>query len=228
MCDAAAKIGNKDVFNLFQSSWNLETCFFVAEKGHFEALKWLHAEGCKGSAESICYGAAKAGHLEMIQWTVSQKWNNSRSAEIAARRAANHICAAAAQAGHLNVVKWAMHLKRNCWDINTRAKAVESGHVHIMEWALSAGVPGHSSACAAAAFVGRLDVLQWCRANDFPRDNRMFWNGPGHSIARGTVMRISMLLWETKWNHCNGSIGMVALLRRTSCSTVLIGSVTRT
>ena len=42
-------------------------CASAAHGGHFEILKWAHANDCPWDAET-CWRAAEGGHLEMLKW----------------------------------------------------------------------------------------------------------------------------------------------------------------
>ena len=47
--------------------WNEETCFYAAENGHLECLKYAHENGCRWDKRT-CSNAAENGHLECLKY----------------------------------------------------------------------------------------------------------------------------------------------------------------
>jgi hypothetical protein len=46
--------------------WDGKTCREAAREGHFEALRWTHANGCPWDKHTFAM-AADGGHLEVLQ-----------------------------------------------------------------------------------------------------------------------------------------------------------------
>ncbi|KAG5180051.1 hypothetical protein JKP88DRAFT_349767 [Tribonema minus] len=102
-------------------------CTLAAIHGHFEVLRWLHANECPWD-EGTCCGAATRGDLEVLQWARANgcPWDSG-------------TCSGAARSGNLEMLQWAR--EHGClWDEDTCAEAAEQGHLErghqeVLEWA---------------------------------------------------------------------------------------------
>ena len=93
---------NIDSWHLFARNFVLRTLirstpylFFAAKGGHFDLVKWLHANDCPWD-EWTCGPVAAHGDLEMLEWMLDQDCEGNGS-----------IHYEAAAHGYLHVLKWA-------------------------------------------------------------------------------------------------------------------------
>jgi hypothetical protein len=188
--NGAARHGRVEILEWMNKSsysncFDIKTSGVVAEHGHLDALKWLHAHGCPID-ESID-AAASAGHLPIVQWCRANgcPWNESACTSAAE---GGHLsvlqwcrandcpwdestCSSAALGGHLSLLQWC-HANGCPWDKSTCSRAAYGGHLSVLQWCRANGCPWDKSTCEHAAYGGHLSVLQWCRANDCPWDER--------------------------------------------------------
>lgn len=161
----------------------------ASEKGHLDALRYLHPDGCLWLNE-IGVSAARNGHFDMLKWAYLQglswdvytvqntmmhttinghlqilKWLCERGFPLDG----SSTCYHAARNGHLDVLMWARSLGHRC-HAHTLACAAGGGHLHIVKWLRDNGCPFDSWACALAAAGGHFEALKWLREHGFPWD----------------------------------------------------------
>ena len=139
--------------------WDNHIYIEAAANGHIEGIQWAQAQGLRRSAHA-CAAAAQNGHLEVLQALRAQDppspWDYN-------------ICDTAAAGGHLAVLQWA-HENGAFLRVLTIWTAARD-HIEILQWVHNLGVPYNpdvGNICLYAARVGRLDIIQWLRAQDPP------------------------------------------------------------
>ena len=139
--------------------WDNDIYDEAAANGHIEGIQWARTHRLLWSARP-CAAAAQNGHLEVLQWLRAQDppfpWSST-------------TCAFAASGGHLAVLRWAHEngaplREQSIWH-NACA------HVEVLQWVHDLGVPwdpDRQNIYHYAARAGRLDIIQWLRAQDPP------------------------------------------------------------
>ena len=173
----------------------------AAEKGDFEILQWLRAEGCPLD-KSTCCAAALGGHLEILQWLRAEgcPWGAATSSS-------------AALGGHLRVLQWARD--EGCpWNMSTCWAAATGGHLEVLQWARAKGCPWDAYTCAAAALKGHLEVLQWARAEGCPWDEETCsWAAKGGHLEVLQWARSEGCPWNTDTCKSAAERGHVEVLQ---------------
>lgn len=141
--------------HLKQPIWQFGAAYAAARAGHLEILQWLLLQDTPCPIDDIALeAAAAAGHMSVLQWLVG--WMQQPSEQQQQLTLIEGTLTAAAGAGQLATVQYLRSLTPPCpWD---------------------------SSACAAAAECGRLDILQWLRSQV-----------GGSAMVRYAVLHVCML-----------------------------------
>jgi hypothetical protein len=77
------------------------------------------------------------------------------------------------------VIKWARATNKGDWRSSTCAHAAAGGRLEILQWARANGCEWDAFTCESAAHNGHLDVLQWAVANGCEWDARVCFNLAG-------------------------------------------------
>ncbi|HLX52331.1 MAG TPA: ankyrin repeat domain-containing protein, partial [Aquella sp.] len=129
-----------------------KVCLKVAEKGHFESLKWLIKNGYPLSNE-LCNEVIKHGNLEILKWLVNKGCELN-----------DLICDDAANHGQLEILKWLV--ERGCkMLVGTAHSAAFNGHLELLQWMVANGCPTDAKVPSCATYNGHLDVVKWVREN---------------------------------------------------------------
>jgi hypothetical protein len=125
-------------------------CEAAAEKGHLDALAWLHSRGCPWGW--TCREAACEGHLEVLRYAHVHDcpWDID-------------VCYFAARGGHLEVLRYA-HENGCPWESSTCGNAAVGGHLEVLRYAHEHGCPLPPGALAAALHNGHAEVAEYLRA----------------------------------------------------------------
>ena len=137
--------------------WDDETCYFAAQFGHLNVLKWCRDNGCPWD-ERTCAAAAENGHLEVLQWC---------RLPVNACRWDKNTCRCAARNGHLEVLQWCR--KHGCpWDNDTCLFAARGGHLNVLQWCIENGCPWDALNCRCDARCwGHSNIVEWIEENNF-------------------------------------------------------------
>jgi hypothetical protein len=168
--------------NLPPRPWDYRKSYAVAKTGDLATMKAMHAGNPPLEWDrSTCMQAASYGHLEMLQWMHSQgcPWDYRTTR-------------AAAERGDIAMLAWLRepHVVAGTgpcpWNSDTAAGACAAGQFEALVWMVEGpgagagtstgtgvgtdigtctdtGVPLDAGCCAAAAQLGRLDMLQYLR-----------------------------------------------------------------
>jgi hypothetical protein len=152
--------------------WNKQVCPTAAREGHFDVLKWAHAQGLPFGSWTL-WRAVERGHLEISKWLVEK-----------GARLTSELSLLAATNGHLNILQW-MGLADFEEKVAVCMRAAKAGHLPILKWALEieGAVPLkysiinidvnihiriHDNICKEAAANGHLEILKWAKAEKCP------------------------------------------------------------
>ena len=80
-------------------------------------------------------------------------------------------CYDAAADGKLDVLKYLREIRNTPWDAATCAAAAWIGNLEILKWARENGCPWDKRTCENAARNGHLELLKWARENGAPWDD---------------------------------------------------------
>lgn len=156
MCDAVVKTGRPlRMFGVLEA----------AERGHLSTLKRLHQQGLVQFTSEICEKAASGGHFELLKWAHANgcPWDNPGRPSTGVPLDGN-TCVCAASNGHLDILKWVV--ANGCpWNKWTCVYAAGGGHLEVLKWFRANGCPWHENMCGHAAKGGQIEVLQWAHAN---------------------------------------------------------------
>ena len=132
--------------------WDEGTCYYAAEGGHLEVLKWAW-ERCPWDSR-VCWSAARGGHLDVLRWA-HEHWCPLGAS----------TCMNAALRGCLLMLQYAR--ENGCpWDSWTCANAAAGGHLEVLKWAREHHCPWTESTCTCA--IRHLEVLKWAREHGCP------------------------------------------------------------
>lgn len=141
--------------------WPQPLSFEMAKEGQIEAFRWALAQSPPLRLNAgMCRAAAQGGQLEMLQWLRAQgcSWSH-------------YTCEAAVKNGHLGVLQWA-HANGCELRYSMLRTAAWSGHLEVFRWLyVDCGLrepPLDAQVCMYAAKRGRLEILQWLRAQSPP------------------------------------------------------------
>jgi hypothetical protein len=132
-----------------------DACAAAAEKGHLDALAWLHSRGCPWDID-VCNFAAAGGYLEVLRYAHEHgcPWDSG-------------TCWRAVAGGHLEVL-WYAHEHGCPWDSSTCMWAAAGGHLEVLRYANEHGCPWDSRTCSSAAGGGHLVVLRYAHEHGCP------------------------------------------------------------
>lgn len=169
--------------------WTDGTSRAAARDGRLNVIQWMHREGYTRQpfydGSNVTSELAAAGHLDALRWLYDQGdalWSPK-------------TCARAAHAGRLDVLRWLR--ERDCpWDARTCVAAADAGRPEILWWAIAhgcdhadagiaaglarnglfddlvraadSGCPLSKSTSIAAAYAGRVDILEWLQIKRCP------------------------------------------------------------
>jgi hypothetical protein len=155
-----------------------DLCSLAAEHQQFEMLKYLYDNGCKMYPQ-VCIWAAENGDVEMFAWA-------SSNGAIIAQAAVS----ATLKGDHVEIITWlynsqSVFLENKETIMNWCAS---DGAMRCIKFLHSKGYPLGPFVCAAAAIVGKLEMLQWLREHDCP----WHWNTYGLAITHGHYI---LALW---------------------------------
>ncbi|KAL6049491.1 Ankyrin repeat-containing domain [Balamuthia mandrillaris] len=129
---------------------------------HLPLLKW--AVGSDGYTllkdyplAYTIHAAAAEGSIEVVEWLVLKKSVRRDNGQW-------EWVAAAASAGRLDVLRWLHGQGFALSDETACVSAAKQGHLDALKWLHVHGCPWGTDTCEAAAFGGRLDVLDWLLA----------------------------------------------------------------
>jgi len=130
----------------------------AAGHGHISVLMQIRQWGHAFSIDYACAVAAKAGHLDVIEWITAdgREWDA-------------HMCHNAAAGGHLAILERA--LDRGCaLDERVLECAAENGHLTVVQWLWSRGCPRGTTLADRAARANHFEIVLWLHAQDYPCD----------------------------------------------------------
>ena len=164
----------------------------AARKGHFEVLKWLHAQNCpEGSikvndastSQTNAFSmAAGYGSLEMIKWLKEKGYEGDEWS----------FGAAAKNTGSLDKLKWLKEV--GCvWNGNSSWNMVRHGSLENIIWAKDSGLTFEANSYMAAAEIGNLKIMKWLKNNGVPMDGRCFAMAAKHG-------NMEMMKWLVEQN----------------------------
>ncbi|KAE8967345.1 hypothetical protein PR001_g28030 [Phytophthora rubi] len=131
----------------------------AAANGHFEVVKWLHAN-MKETVGNLCtdkaYESATCnGHFELMKWLSAHY----------GRRHEMTIADDAASHGRLNALKWMRSVGSGHITERAMDEASANGHLEVVKW-----LHAHNNGCTTAAMNGAakngyLAVVKWLHDN---------------------------------------------------------------
>jgi ankyrin repeat protein len=178
MC--AAHSGNINLMKFFLSkgavlqSRSKPIVAVAAAKGHLEAVKWLHSQGCELDAvsptgTSAVMHAAVNGHKRVLEWLAKKNCDLMRSNE-----SGDTALSWAAEKGRIKVVKWLVKRGASLTQHNKTGSfpfslAASNGHLEVMEFLVKKGSPMKSTcekperslALVSASKNGHLEAVKW-------------------------------------------------------------------
>ena len=142
--------------------WDYAASYKVAKTGDVECMRFMKEGGLQWD-RSTCMQAAQNGHLELLKYlqSASCPWDYRTTR-------------AAAERGDLTMLAWLRQehttgtTGRCPWNSDTALGCCSKGQMDALIWMRhhsDAGdpVPYDTGCCAAAALIGRLDLLQYLR-----------------------------------------------------------------
>jgi hypothetical protein len=109
------------------------------------------------------------------------------------------LCALSAGKGNLLVLQLLRNELGCVWDESTCSTAARNGRLEVLQWARANDCPWNENTCAYAACVaryGHLDVLKWAHANGFT------WDASTCAVA-ARFRHLEVLQWA-RANDCPG------------------------
>lgn len=162
------------------------TCLTAAVTGDLVTLQWLTSRTppCPWNGVDCALGALEFGKLDIVKWVREHDPSVERSVcTIAAGqgrvdllklaraqeppfRWSINTCATAAIHGELETLQWLRRQEPPCpWLPSDCAElAVARGHFEVLKWVAGQAPATRHNVCWSAARAGRLDILQWARA----------------------------------------------------------------
>ena len=126
--------------NLLQEYGRSGICWYAAEKGDLELLKWARSPErdppCHWNAW-VCTRAATKGHLNILKWARSAEHSAPCPWDVG-------TCSAAAYNEYFEILKWLRspeHTNPCPWNSNTCRYAAEKGNVDILWYLYTHGAP---------------------------------------------------------------------------------------
>jgi hypothetical protein len=145
----------------------------AAKGGHLALLRWLETNTqCRWDRREV-EAAAANGHLETVRWLITQGYHDRYDDD----HRLTEVCSQAAKGGHLHVLQHVRSVAAPIgpfpWDGRTLHDAALGGFLEVVQWAYENGCRWNSSEeaqeiCAAAAYSGSLDLLQYLRSLECP------------------------------------------------------------
>lgn len=143
------------------SKWPQYACFFAAEGGHLETLKWLRSEGASWNT-ATCRVAAERAHIRVLKWMRGLKaphsapcpWDKWTTAEAAKR-------------GDIEMLEWC--IENGCpWSVESCHQAAHGGHLECLKLLRESGCPWDKWVTYYAAKGGHVAMLRWAADNGCP------------------------------------------------------------
>ncbi|AGO82829.1 Ankyrin repeat domain containing protein [Pandoravirus dulcis] len=152
-CAGAAKAGHLDLLRWLRRNgcpWDALTYGWALAKGHTEMISWLRDAGCPKQDGDMWKAAISGGHTEVVDY-------------LGAHTSVPHgSCCWAAASGHIDILQWVKSRGAQCaFPQCCSGAAGQKGHTHVLDWLRDRGEVCRSTAMVAAAWQGRLDVIQW-------------------------------------------------------------------
>jgi hypothetical protein len=164
--------------------WHPRVCSSLAERGEFEALRWVREHGCSWYDFCILSAAASSGNIEMTVWFKEQLGLPYREASMSAAAGNGqtamcqflyaeqcpwdgYSCIAAAYSGHVDTLRWLREQGCPWTETDTAHKAAEGGSVGVMIYLVQAGIEFGAELLTAmlniAGACNKLAAAQWLR-----------------------------------------------------------------
>ncbi len=135
-----------------------ETTYDAACKGHFEIVKLLKEKYNCELSDCIPVFAIKFGRLDILQWSIENGCVFDES----------HGYYEAAITNNFDIIKW-MQEMGYVLDSDTCTGAIIGGHLELLKYLKDYGCEYDSSdlACNLASSYGHLHILKWTRENGY-------------------------------------------------------------
>ena len=157
LCAAAARSGQLEELKSLRADDEARAQAVMG--GHFDVLKWLHANDAP-CEESACAAAAATGNFEVMKWLRENGCPLSRSA-----------CARACEDNQIGMLKWLIANDAPIDGYHLPRTLAEKGHLDILKslWPdakddLMRSMSFTKALCPGAAKGGQLEVLKWARS----------------------------------------------------------------
>jgi hypothetical protein len=165
---------------IFQlDDWRLQR--IAGRTASIEVLVMAHEFGMPYSHQ-VLVGAAESGNINTLQWL-----HNEQGCAIT-----SDLSCFAAASGCINVLDWLLIIPEYTFDWKTSLNAARGGHLHVLKYLAAKSVTIDATACAAAARIGALDILQWFD------EAGIKWKHRSVYIAAAECGSIEMMHWLTQ------------------------------
>lgn len=157
---------------------------------NLRVLQHLRGHGCPWN-EHTCAAAARAGSLETLRYARQEgcAWDARTIAGVLSMLGGEYE-----HAGHREVLRWA--LDQGCpVDQKATIEAACIGDIDLLTMLVGVEVPLTAMCCAAAAWGGHLDCLQWLRARGCAWDEST-WLAAADPTGGQLLLELDSASWE--------------------------------
>lgn len=169
--------------------WALLLC--AARGGQIAAVNWfleVYPETLRtwpANGGDLIANAAQSGSLALVQSLVLDRRFSFAGSDLA--------ITSAAEKGHLHIVEW-LHAQGATYDYPAFCRAAKNGHLPMLEWLRAHHTEQQMdwrqcNVTLSAIESGKLEVLQWARANGCPWAN---WRSMSLAAEKG---HLDMIRW---------------------------------
>lgn len=186
--EKAKRCGCKECLVLIKSSWNEDLMLEYAAKGNFEAMKFLHDNGCYWDSRTI-YEAAKNKHVDCLKYAYDRGCTLHPD-----------ICRIAAENGDLVTLKFCYRAGFDLKEEKVAEIAIDKGYLHIFNYTQEKGIRMTANLCSIAAKNGDLTLLQHLRKIGCPWDSETTTNAAKHghiACLQFAVQHLCDMTWRT-------------------------------
>jgi hypothetical protein len=159
--------------------WRLQR--IAGRKASNEVLILAHNYGMPFSHQ-VMIGAIESGSINTLQWL-----HNEQGCAIT-----SDLSYFAAASGYIHVLNWLLPFPQCVFDSMTSLNAARGGHLHVLKYLSAKGTAIDVRACAAAARLGALDMLQWFD------EARINWKHQSVYTAAAECGSMEIILWLTE------------------------------
>jgi len=159
----AARLGQLEAIKWLRNEgckWDRSAYTFAAMGGHLNVMKYLRSQRCPWS-EDACFEAVGGGHLHVLRWAYDSGLRFPLFS--------NQLSMIAAREGYMDILEWLLEVRVPIGPPTWKA-ATARGRLEVLQWLQDHNIPRPEgeSLCNIAARSGRINVLEWARAQGMP------------------------------------------------------------